>query len=242
MADTTDTQSHTEVDLESLEKHQVPQDIIDNNDDLQKPEEAQPPAAAAPPEAPEGGTKAWLSVLGASAALFTSFGWTNCIGLFQEEYQSNQLKEYSSSTVSWITSVQSLNVIPTWFDKKRGIAYGIAASGSSMGGIIFPIMVQKLIVRVGYGWSMRISAFMILGLLIIANLTIKSRLRPQPKAMTKDELVQPFREFSTVAVISGFVLLTFGIFIPIDYVVVEALGTGMDPNLAQYLLAMLNAG
>lgn len=108
MADTTDTQSHTEVDLESLEKHQVPQDIIDNNDDLQKPEEAQPPAAAAPPEAPEGGTKAWLSVLGASAALFTSFGWTNCIGLFQEEYQSNQLKEYSSSTVSWITSVQCM--------------------------------------------------------------------------------------------------------------------------------------
>lgn len=103
-------------------------------------------------------------------------------------------------------------------------------------------MVQKLIVQVGYGWSMRISAFMILGLLIIANLTIKSRLPPQPKAMTKDELVQPFREFSTVAVISGFVLLTFGIFIPIDYVVVEALGTGMDPNLAQYLLAMLNAG
>lgn len=103
-------------------------------------------------------------------------------------------------------------------------------------------MVQKLIVQVGYGWSMRISAFMILGLLIISNLTVKSRLPPQPKAMTKDELVQPFREFSTVAVILGFVFLTFGIFIPIDYVVAEALGTGMDPNLAQYLLAMLNAG
>lgn len=105
MADTTESQSHIEVDLESLEKHNVPQDNIDH-DDLQKPEQSQPPAAAAPPDVPEGGTKAWLAVLGASAALFTSFGWTNCIGLFQDEYQSNQLKGYSSSTVSWITSVQ----------------------------------------------------------------------------------------------------------------------------------------
>ena len=101
---------------------------------------------------------------------------------------------------------------------------------------------QKLIVQVGYGWSMRIAAFMILGLLTIANLTIKSRLPPQPRNMTREELLQPFQEFSTVTVIAGFLFLTFGIFIPLDYVVVEALGTGMNPNLAQYLLAMLNAG
>lgn len=103
-------------------------------------------------------------------------------------------------------------------------------------------MVQKLIVQISYGWSMRIAAFMILGLLIISNLTIKSRLPPQPRIMTKEELAQPFREFATVTVIGGFLLLTFGIFIPIDYVVAEAIATGMDVNLAQYLLAMLNAG
>jgi MFS family permease len=143
-----------------------------------------------------------------------------------------------------LTTIPSiaLNVIPGWFDKKRGIAYGIAASGSSIGGIIFPIMVQKLIVQVGYGWSMRIAAFMILGLLTISNLTIKSRFPPQPRSMTKEELIQPFREFKMVMAIAGFLLLTFGIFIPIDYVVAEALGSGMDPNIAQYLLAMLNAG
>jgi hypothetical protein len=114
MADTTESQSHTEVDLESLEKHDVPLDNndIDNTDDLQKPEQTPLPAAAAAPEVPEGGTKAWLAVLGASAALFTSFGWTNCIGLFQDEYQSNQLKGYSSSTVSWITSVQCTPLSP----------------------------------------------------------------------------------------------------------------------------------
>jgi hypothetical protein len=44
--------------------------------------------------------------MGASAALFVSFGWVNCIGLFQAEYETNQLKDYSSSDVSWITSIE----------------------------------------------------------------------------------------------------------------------------------------
>lgn len=54
----------------------------------------------------EGGTKAWLTVAGSSAALFTSFGFVNCIGLFQALYETDQLKNYSTSEVSWITSTE----------------------------------------------------------------------------------------------------------------------------------------
>lgn len=57
---------------------------------------------------PEGGTKAWLAVAGSSAALFVSFGWVNCIALFQAEYETNQLKNYTSSEVSWITSMECM--------------------------------------------------------------------------------------------------------------------------------------
>lgn len=38
--------------------------------------------------------------------MFVSFGWVNCIGVFQAEYETNQLKEYSSSEVAWITSLE----------------------------------------------------------------------------------------------------------------------------------------
>lgn len=65
--------------------------------------EAKPDAGVEPPE---GGAKAWLSLLGASCAMFVSFGWVNCIALFQAEYEQNQLKQYSKSTVSWITSME----------------------------------------------------------------------------------------------------------------------------------------
>lgn len=42
-------------------------------------------------------------------------------------------------------------------------------------------------------------------------------------------------------VILGFVFLTFGIFIPIDYLVGQAMSAGMSSYLAQYLVSMLNA-
>lgn len=58
------------------------------------------------PSFPEGGFRAWLTVSGAAAALFVSFGWVNCIALFQANYEMNQLKGYPRSTISWITSME----------------------------------------------------------------------------------------------------------------------------------------
>jgi hypothetical protein len=55
---------------------------------------------------PDGGTKAWLAVAGSSACLFVSFGWVNCVGVFQDYYQTHQLREYSPSQVAWIPSLQ----------------------------------------------------------------------------------------------------------------------------------------
>lgn len=58
------------------------------------------------PDVPEGGTKAYLAILGAFTGMFVSFGWVNCIALFQAEYEINQLKDYTTSEVSWITSIE----------------------------------------------------------------------------------------------------------------------------------------
>ena len=58
-------------------------------------------------EYPDGGPMAWLAVAGATACLFVSFGWVNVIGIFQEHYQSNQLRNYTPSDIAWIPSLQS---------------------------------------------------------------------------------------------------------------------------------------
>lgn len=63
------------------------------------------PKPPPPGDFPEGGLEAWLVVLGGWCALFCTFGLINCVGVFEEYYVSDPLKEYSSSVVSWILSV-----------------------------------------------------------------------------------------------------------------------------------------
>jgi hypothetical protein len=55
---------------------------------------------------------------------------------------------------------------------------GIMVSGSSLGGVCFPIMLKRLFDSVGFGWGVRAAAFLIFGCLVIANLLVRSRLPP----------------------------------------------------------------
>ena len=70
------------------------------------PEKAPSPKASSVSDPPDSGLKAWSVVLGAWCCLFASFGWINCIGIFPNHYQNNELREYTPSTVAWITSVE----------------------------------------------------------------------------------------------------------------------------------------
>ncbi len=95
--------------------------------------------------------------------------------------------------------------VSTWFLKKRGAALGLVAAGSSLGGVILPIMVVKLIPEVGFGWAMRICAFLILVLLAFANLTVRSRIPPTKRPFSAMAFVRPLKE-------PTFTLLTAAIF------------------------------
>jgi hypothetical protein len=59
-----------------------------------------------PSQFPDGGKDAWLCLLGGACCLFCSFGWINCLGVFQAYYQANQLRDYSPSTIAWIPSIE----------------------------------------------------------------------------------------------------------------------------------------
>src|SRR5690606_17366475 len=59
--------------------------------------------------------------------------------------------------------VPALSLLPQYFLKKRAVTTGIAVCGSSIGGVIYPIMFKNLIDKIGYGWTTRILGFMALG-------------------------------------------------------------------------------
>lgn len=135
-----------------------------------------------------------------------------------------------------------MNCVAGWFNKKRGTAFGIIFSGSSLGGIVFPIMVSRFINEVGFGWAMRICGFLILFLLIIANLTIKAFHPPQPHRVTSAQLRKPFTELNFLLITAGFFFFCWGFFPPLNFIEVEVTAAGMPAHLVQYLVPMLNAG
>ncbi|KAK7509878.1 major facilitator superfamily domain-containing protein [Phyllosticta citriasiana] len=255
---------------------------------------------------PDGGWSAWLCCVGGFCCLFCSFGWINTVGVFQDYYQTHMLKNYSSSTVSWIPSLEvfmmffggpfigklydnhgprgilffgsllhvfgimmtslckeyyqfilaqgicspigtsmifyaGMSSLTTWFFRKRALAFGVMAAGSSIGGIVFPIMTDHLVDSIGFGWAMRVSAFLMLGLLIIANLTVKSRIPPMKKPFQPVEFLLPFTEPTFVLLTVGAFLFFMGMFIPINYLIVQATAEGMSTRLAAYIIPILNA-
>lgn len=61
----------------------------------------------------------------------------------------------------------------------------------SLGGVVLPIMVNYLVVSVGFAWAMRSTAFLFLGLLVIGNLTVKSRLPPTKRPFRFKAFIVP---------------------------------------------------
>jgi MFS family permease len=129
----------------------------------------------------------------------------------------------------------------TWFSKHRALAFGIITAGSSLGGVVLPIMVQKLIPQIGFGWAMRSVAFLFLGLLIIANLTVKSRLPPARRPFLWIELVKPFTELPFMLLALAGFFTYIGGFLPFNFIILEGQSLGMSTNLASYLVSIVNA-
>lgn len=70
--------------------------------------------------------------------------------------------------------------VSTYFSTRRNIAIGIVASGSVTGGLIFPGIVRSTLVPLGFPWTMRILAFIMLTFNIPAILLMRTRVPPRP--------------------------------------------------------------
>ena len=129
----------------------------------------------------------------------------------------------------------------TWFLQHRALAIGIMASGSSIGGVVLPIMVHRLVHDVGFGWAMRSVAFLLMGMTIIGILTVKSRLPPLKKPTTLKDFITPYKEPPFLLLAIGTWFIYIGGFIPFTFIIVQARAQGMSTSLAGYLVSILNA-
>ncbi|EIN11718.1 MFS general substrate transporter [Punctularia strigosozonata HHB-11173 SS5] len=145
-----------------------------------------------------------------------------------------------------ILFLPALSVVPQWFQKRRAFATGVVTTGSSVGGVVFPIMLNHLFNSVGYAKGVRASAYIILGCLVLVNLLIKPRIpgrskRPAHMQFPAPDMKSILTHDAYWATIGGGFLIMWGLFFPLFYIQVFAQSHGVNENLSFYLLSILNA-
>ncbi|KAK5107280.1 hypothetical protein LTR62_001409 [Meristemomyces frigidus] len=73
----------------------------------------------------------------------------------------------------------TMALVSTYFAKRRAIALGVGALGSCTGGIVFPILVQQLLPRIGFGWTIRCIGFVMLGIDVVTVAFYRTRMPPR---------------------------------------------------------------
>ncbi|CAG8983795.1 hypothetical protein HYALB_00006760 [Hymenoscyphus albidus] len=259
---------------------------------------------------PDGGAAACLVVLGSWCCSFSSLGWINSMGSFQQYYQIGPLHDFLTSTIACIPSLQlfflfalgpivgilfdnygprplviggtflhvfglmmaslgwryahflaaqgvvsavglrvclhlswkALAYISTCFSKLRALALSTLSTGASSGCVVFPIVVSRMIETIGFPWTMRTCALIILGLKSIAIFAVRSRTTPVSSKISAGRISAPFRESPFLLLLFGVFVMTFGAYVPIVYIAVQGFQQAhMSNEMAQQLVAIYNA-
>jgi len=146
-----------------------------------------------------------------------------------------------SGTGSSLLFTPSIAAVGHYFFARRGLATGIASTAGSLGGVVFPLMLQSLFAKVGWGWAIRILGFLCLALTIAANFLIRSRLPPAEGASPHPNF-RIFKQIPFLLTTIAVFFLEFALFIPLTYISSYAISKGFTEDFALRLPTILNAG
>ncbi|KAI5458696.1 oxalate/formate antiporter [Mariannaea sp. PMI_226] len=135
----------------------------------------------------------------------------------------------------------SISTISHWFDKRRGLATGVACTAGGIGGVWIPLVILYLAPRIGFDWSMRVIALIFAVHGLLACILLRKRLPHNKKAGSSIDF-KALAEINYGVLTLGVVLIEFSIFVPITYICAYALHSGFAPKDAYMLNALMNAG
>ncbi|GLB41018.1 putative MFS general substrate transporter [Lyophyllum shimeji] len=290
--------------------HSPTETFATTKEDLESAAQPSSTADMSSPQFPEGGLRAWLTVLGGTMVSFCTFGVVQSFGVYQDYYTRMSLREHTPSSISWIGSVQvffvfaiglpagrlfdagyfhhcllggsliylfsifmlslvqphhyyqnflaqgvgmgigmglmflpSLTVTSHYFRARRSLAMGVVISGSSVGGCLYPILLNNVFAKASdFGMGVRAVAFMDLGWLIIANLIMRTRMPAKTHgneggALLKEVVTDgPYLLFML-----GAFLVFWGVFVPFFYLQLYAALHGVSPEFIKYSITVMNA-
>ncbi|EKM75901.1 hypothetical protein AGABI1DRAFT_131804 [Agaricus bisporus var. burnettii JB137-S8] len=143
----------------------------------------------------------------------------------------------------------SITVVSHHFRRRRVVATGVAVSGASVGGVIWPILLNQSSQALGFPNAIRITAALIGAFLLVANLLyfIACSRPTSISSSTSFQSSRPdfraiFTDVAYLVSIAAAFCINLGLFFPFFYLQSYALSVGIKSSLAFYLLAILNGG
>lgn len=153
-------------------------------------------------------------------------------------------------------------LVGQYFKRSRAAATGIVVAGSSLGGIVWPIAIDRLLnsTNIGFPWTMRILGFVMIPLLVFSCVAAKSpRTTPsepdsppieslkseeytgEDHKMARGTAVKTlYRQSSLQLTCLGMFIVYFGMFSPIFYLPSFATEAGFSTTLSFYTASITN--
>jgi MFS family permease len=111
-------------------------------------------------------------------------------------------------------------LMSTYFARRRSLAIGLAASGASVGGIVYPLLVRQLLPQIGFAWTLRAVALLMGTVGVVAASFLRPRITPSSGPKARAPLVEwaAFRETPYALFCAGGWLVFFALFFACYYV------------------------
>ncbi|CAD0100290.1 unnamed protein product [Aureobasidium mustum] len=183
--------------------------------------------------------------IGSVGALFAIF----MVSLCKEYYQIFLAQALVFGISSAFLVTPSLSTLTKYFRKNRALGMGIVVAGSSTGGVIWPIVLDQLLnhTSLGFGWTIRIIAFIMLPLLglscflvrIPAAIQTSNEKDRAPAAKPKADL-SIIRNPAFILCCAGMAIANLGMFSPFFYISSYAASLNMSTSFTFYLVSIVN--
>ncbi|RAK72393.1 MFS general substrate transporter, partial [Aspergillus fijiensis CBS 313.89] len=124
---------------------------------------------------------------------------------------------------------------------RLGLATGLAVSGSSVGGIIYPVMLYRLLPQVGFAWAVRIIGFVALATLALPLAVMRQRAYPPARVRALIDRAA-CTDLHYCLFVGASLLVFMGLFVLLFYISFAAEERRIaTEHMAFYIVPILNA-
>ncbi|KAK9238830.1 major facilitator superfamily domain-containing protein [Lipomyces kononenkoae] len=182
----------------------------------------------------------WLTVPGCLLLTFGVCMTAICTEYYQFVLAQGVCSALGASALFYATT----SAITGWFSKRRGLAFGVAASGASLGGISLPFVFDVVSTRASFSLAVYCVAILLFLFSFTTVVVTNSRIAPsgrQPYRFVHFYL-RPYLDPVFALVTLSLTVVYLGLFVPFAFIASHAISNGFSLASAFHLVAYLNAG